>query len=91
MVFATNMLCQDPGMALFGLLPLVTGAFMAISPVGFSRVMRVLNRNGPGELIPQNDPARVEKSVLLRTQMRVIGSVMAIFGIMAIGRGFGLL
>ena len=53
--------------------------------------MHLLNRDSPGEHIPQNDPARVEKSVRLRTQMRVIGLVMAVFGVMAIGRGFGLL
>jgi hypothetical protein len=81
----------DSGMVALGFLPLATGMFMLLSPVGMARAMHLINRNSPGELIPHNDPVRVAASRRLRVQIRMTGVWMAALGLAAVLRGLGLI
>jgi len=59
----------DWDMALFGAFPLVGGLFILVAPVRFSRLLYLINRNSPGELIPYTDPSKVASCRQLRLQL----------------------
>ena len=91
MVFVTDQSILDTGMLVSGFPALAIGIFMLAWPVRLARVLELVNRKGPGELIPHNDPVRVAASKRLRLQMRINGAWVTAFGLIVVLRGLGLI
>lgn len=90
-LFVIRMERVDWDMVLFGAIPFAVGIYMMIAPVSFATLLSLLNRGGPGQLIPQMDSERVARSASLRGQIRVNGALIAGFGGLYVSGGLGLL
>jgi hypothetical protein len=78
-------------MVVVGVLALAFGVFMLAWPVRFAQIMKVINRNTPGEALLHNDPVRVAASRRLRLLWRMNGIWVSIFALALLLRGLGLI
>jgi hypothetical protein len=75
----------DWGRAVIGALACIFGALALSAPVRLARIMQIVNRNTPGELLPTNNPEKVASSRWLRVQMQLGGAVILGFGLAFLG------
>jgi hypothetical protein len=76
---------MDWGRAVIGGAASILGAFALCAPVRLARIMQIINRDTPGELIPTSNPEKVASSRWLRVPMQLGGAVVLGFGLVFLG------